>query len=170
MDILKGIAAGVVVMVAVGAGETRARVSRPAPTWWDEIGRLWSSRAWEAGAPPWGRPIVWSAARESGVPAEVIAAVVYVESRWRVGAVSPAGAIGLMQLMPATAAELDVDPWDPGENVIGGARYLRAMLDHFDSTIRALAAYNAGSRRAAGNPAAWPAETRAYAAAVLRRL
>lgn len=170
MDILKGIAAGVVVMVAVGAGETRVRVSRPAPTWWGEIGRLWSSRAWEAGAPSWGRPIVWSAAREAGVPAEVIAAVIHVESRWRADAVSQAGAIGLMQLMPGTASDLGVDPWDPAENVRAGARYLRALLDRFGTIGRALAAYNAGPKRAAAVPAAWPSETRAYVAAVLRRL
>lgn len=165
MNLPKGIALGAVLVLTKEAveSETRTRVSRRVPRWWRELGHLWPSRAWEAQAPAWARTIVWSAAKESGVPAELIAAVVHVESRWRAGAVSTAGAIGLMQLMPATAASLSVNPWEPGQNVEGGARYLRAMLDHFGSTAVALAAYNAG-------PATWPPETMAYVQAVMLRL
>lgn len=172
MNLVKGIAAGVLVALARAAidGETRARVSGPGPWWWQEIGHLWSSRAWETDAPEWGRGMVWGAARAVGVPAEVVAAVIHVESRWWPDAVSPAGAIGLMQLMPATARELGVDPWNPGQNVVGGARYLRAMLDRLGTTAAGLAAYNAGPGRARLPWASWPGETQAYVAAVLGRL
>ncbi len=172
MKVLKGIAFGAAVVLTKAAIEdaTRTRVSRQVPRWWRELGHLWPSRAWEAQAPAWARAMVWSAATESGVPAEVIAAVIHVESRWRADAVSSAGAIGLMQLMPATAASLGVNPWDLGQNVKGGARYLRDMLNHFDSTPQALAGYNAGPRRAAKIPSTWPSETRSYVASVLQRL
>lgn len=172
MNLQKGIAIGAVVILTKEAvdSETRTRVSRQQPRWWRELGHLWTTRAWESQAPVWARGIVWSAARECGVPAEVIAAVIHVESRWRADAVSAAGAIGLMQLMPSTAASLGVDPWDPGQNARGGARYLRAMLDHFGSTAVALAAYNAGPSRAARPPATWPSETTAYVASVLHRI
>ena len=172
MKVLKGIAFGAAVVLTKAAIEdaTRTRVSRQVPRWWRELGHLWPSRAWEAQAPAWARAMVWSAATESGVPAEVIAAVIHVESRWRADAVSKAGAIGLMQLIPRTANMLGVDPRDPIQNARGGARYLRAMLDHFDSTARALAGYNAGPKRAAQPPSTWPSETRSYVASVLQRL
>ncbi len=126
---------------------TRMRVSTPVPRWWRQIGHLWTSRAWEAGAPDWGRRLVVRSAQKTGVPAALIAAVIYVESRWRANAVSSAGAIGLMQLMPGTAEELRVDPWTPAANIDGGARYLRLMLDQFEELTLAVAAYNAGPKR-----------------------
>ena len=67
-----------------------------------------------------------------------------VESAYRQDAVSSAGAIGLGQLMPATARDLDVDPRDPLQNLDGSARYLAMMLEAFDDPRIALAAYNAG--------------------------
>jgi soluble lytic murein transglycosylase-like protein len=102
----------------------------------------------------------------------LLAALVWQESRWRADAVSSAGAVGLTQLMPATARHLGVDPRDPIANLTGGARYLRQQLDLFDGDIeRALAAYNAGPARvlrAGGIPAI--AETRSYVAAIVGRL
>lgn len=77
---------------------------------------------------------------------ELLHAVVQTESAYNPDAVSSAGAAGLMQLMPDTARRYGVrDIWDPTENVIGGASYLRDLLDMFDNDLRlALAAYNAG--------------------------
>lgn len=84
------------------------------------------------------------AAEQALLPA-LLKAVVAAESGFDPRAVSPAGAQGLMQLMPETAARLGVDnPMVPGQNVRGGARYLRALLDRYGDLTRALAAYNAG--------------------------
>ena len=72
-------------------------------------------------------------------------AVAETESGGNQSAVSPAGAIGVMQLMPGTAAALGVDPYDERQNIEGGAKYLHEMLDTFDGDVRkAVAAYNAG--------------------------
>jgi soluble lytic murein transglycosylase-like protein len=87
-----------------------------------------------------------SASAKYGIPRDLIHSVIRCESNFKPDAVSPAGAQGLMQLMPGTAAELGVsDPFDIHQNIHGGARYLRQMLDRFDGDLeRALAAYNAG--------------------------
>ncbi len=102
----------------------------------------------------------------------LIEAVVWQESRWHAGAVSPTGARGLAQLMPDTAREMGVDPRDPFANLEGGARYLREQLDRFDGDLeKALAAYNAGPGRvedANGIPNI--RETRNYVAAIMGRL
>lgn len=90
--------------------------------------------------------VVAKASAETGIPKALLMAVIYVESRFRPQAVSPAGAQGLMQLMPATADFLEVeDPLDPEQNVLGGAKLLRRLADRFDGDIaKALAAYYAG--------------------------
>ena len=112
-----------------------------------------------------------TAARYSLSPA-LLEALVWQESRWHNEAVSSKGALGLTQLMPATALALGVDPRDPVANLEGGARYLRLMLDRFGGdVVKALAAYNAGPERverAGGVPAI--RETRAYVAAIMARL
>ena len=82
--------------------------------------------------------------REYGLPSGIVDAVIYQESRGRINAVSVKGALGLMQLMPGTAAQLGVNPYDPDQNIRGGARYLRQQIDRFGSIPLALAAYNAG--------------------------
>ncbi|HUP33110.1 MAG TPA: lytic transglycosylase domain-containing protein [Gaiellaceae bacterium] len=74
----------------------------------------------------------------------MIVAVARVESNLDADARSPAGAQGLLQVLPSTAAELELDAYHVGENVLAGARYLRQLLDRFKSTHLALAAYNAG--------------------------
>ena len=86
------------------------------------------------------------AAAATGLPPELIVAVIYHESGGNARAVSRAGARGLMQLMPRTARALGVsDPFDPRQNIMGGARYLRNQLDRFGGNLAlALAAYNAG--------------------------
>lgn len=102
----------------------------------------------------------------------LLEALVWQESRWREGAVSPAGARGLAQLMPGTARQMGVDAGDPSANLEGGARYLRAQLDAFGGDIeKALAAYNAGPGRvqqAGGIPQI--RETQNYVASILGRL
>ena len=86
------------------------------------------------------------AAATYNLPEKLIASVIQAESGFQPDAVSSAGAQGLMQLMPATARELGVsDPFDVRQNIDGGARYLRQMMDRFDGDLKlALAAYNAG--------------------------
>jgi len=102
----------------------------------------------------------------------LIEALVWQESRWHSGAVSPAGAVGLAQLMPGTARQLGLDPLDPSSNIEGGARYLRMQLDAFGGDVeRALAAYNAGPGRvlkAGGVPRI--RETQNYVTSIMDRL
>lgn len=102
---------------------------------------------------PEGRPepssydaLIERAALRHGVPAALVKAVVKTESNFQRHAVSRAGAQGLMQLMPQTAAELGIqNPFSPEENLHGGTRYLRTMIDRFGGDWKhALAAYNAG--------------------------
>ena len=99
-----------------------------------------------------GRPfagIVDAAARRHGVDPDLVHAVIAAESGYRASAQSPAGAQGLMQLMPGTQQELGVsDAFDPRQNVDAGVAYLRRLTDEV-GTVLALAAYNAGARRRA---------------------
>ena len=89
---------------------------------------------------------VQQAADRYGVDARLVNAVIAVESAGNPWAVSSKGAQGLMQLMPATAALLGVgDPFSPGQNIDGGVRHLRTLLDNFGDLPLALAAYNAGA-------------------------
>lgn len=108
------------------------------------------------------------AAQRYNVPAELIKAVMLAESGMNPKAESEVGAMGLMQLMPRTAASLGVeDPWDPLQNLDGGTRYIREQLDRFGDVTRTLAAYHAGPHnvlRFGGIPP-FPA-TRAYVSRV----
>jgi hypothetical protein len=94
-------------------------------------------------------PVLVEAAHRFGLPVSLIEAVIQVESNFQVAAVSPKGAMGLMQLMPGTADFLGVaDPFCPRQNVLGGTSYLRLLLDLFGQSLPlALAAYNAGFQR-----------------------
>jgi soluble lytic murein transglycosylase-like protein len=167
----------------LGAGSAPEAVAKPADTE-DASGAVLvaaSSAATRQTAPPDAaqetRQAIEQAlnttARRHGVPAALIRSVIRWESNFDPRAVSPAGAQGLMQLMPATAAELGVqNPFDIHQNIDGGTRYLRQMLDMFDGDLtRALAAYNAGPgtvKRYGGLPPY--DETRRYVARVLGQM
>lgn len=110
------------------------------------------------------------AARVHGLDPALLRAVAWQESRGRMSAVSPKGALGVMQLMPSTAAELGVNPTVMTDNIRGGALYLRRQLDRFGSVPLALAAYNAGPGavlRYRGIPPY--RETRDYVARIMAR-
>ena len=86
-----------------------------------------------------------AAADKYGLPRQLVRSVIAAESGFQPQAVSPKGAIGLMQLMPSTAQTLGANPHDPAQNVDAGTRYLRALLEKYKGGLRhALAAYNAG--------------------------
>jgi soluble lytic murein transglycosylase-like protein len=90
--------------------------------------------------------IIALAAETTGLSFSLLKAVIHVESYFNPRAVSRKGALGLMQIMPGNLDSLQInDPFDPQENVMGGARYLKSMLEQFDGQLPlALAAYNAG--------------------------
>jgi soluble lytic murein transglycosylase-like protein len=117
------------------------------------------------------------AAARFGLPVDLIETVIAVESGGQTRAVSPAGAMGLMQLMPGTWADLRLrlklgaDPFDPGDNILAGAAYLRELRDRYGAP-GFLAAYNAGPGRyeasLTGRPL--PQETRVYVERIVGRM
>lgn len=115
-------------------------------------------------------PIISSCSREFGVDSSLVKAVIHAESGYNPNAVSPKGAQGLMQLMPKTAQGLKVaDSLNPSDNIRGGVRYLKFLLDTFKGNESlALAAYNAGMGSVAKYGGIPPfQETRNYVAKVL---
>lgn len=113
--------------------------------------------------------VIHSAAQKYAVDPKLVSAVAEVESGGDQQAVSPAGAVGVMQLMPDTAAGLGVNPYNLESNVEGGAKYLREMLDTFDGDVKkAVAAYNAGPNAVKAYGGVPPyAETQNYVTSVL---
>jgi len=105
---------------------------------------------------------------EYGVDPKLIQSMIATESAFNEKAVSPKGAQGLMQLMPATAAELGVsNAFDPDQNIMAGTRYLRQLLDRYRGDVRlTLAAYNWGMGNLENRPGALPQETKTFIARV----
>ncbi len=133
----------------------------PPPAWADRLpaaGRPWAAR-------------IDAVAASRGVDGRLMAALVWSESGFRPDAVSHAGALGMAQLMPGTAAGLGVNPSDPVHNIDGGTRYLRSQLERFGRVDLALAAYNAGPNRVqrAGPGIPDIVETQLYVVKVLER-
>ena len=111
---------------------------------------------------------ITQAAADNGIPASLLAALLYHESRFEPDAVSSAGAEGIAQFMPATAAGMGIDPYDPTQAIDGAAQLLGSYTTEFGNYADALAAYDAGSsavERYGGIPPY--AETQAYVPAVL---
>ncbi|MDD2899797.1 MAG: lytic transglycosylase domain-containing protein, partial [Desulfuromonadaceae bacterium] len=120
------------------------------------------------GGTEWLDPIISRASRKYGVDVGLIKAVIQAESDFNPHAVSHAGARGLMQLMPSTARSLGVsDAFDPEQNVMGGTRFLKDMLQRYNGNIdSALAAYNWGPGNVDKRADRLPRETRVYLARV----
>jgi soluble lytic murein transglycosylase-like protein len=116
--------------------------------------------------------IIEKAALSASVEPNLLRAVIVVESGFNSRAVSKRGAVGLMQLMPATASRFGVsDPYDPRQNIHAGAQYLKFLIDRFGQDVRlALAAYNAGEDAVERNGSQIPpfTETMAYVPRVMR--
>ena len=158
---------------AVAGGATAAAASAPAPAANRARANETASRGdartvRPSAAPPTGAPVAAASRRPSvlnrllapgrfayhemvrraaaryRVELRLVMAIIASESGGDPSALSPAGAIGLMQLMPDTAARLGVDPWDPEQNVDGAVRYLASQLSMFKSVDLSLVAYNAG--------------------------
>ena len=119
------------------------------------------------------KPIIDREAARQKMDARLVQAVVEAESAYSPCAVSPVGAMGLMQLMPLTAESLQVsDPFDPSQNITAGTQYLKQMLDRYGGDIaKALAAYNAGPARvdAAGGIPSIP-ETQEYVRKIMGKI
>jgi soluble lytic murein transglycosylase-like protein len=118
--------------------------------------------------------IIQSAAQGVGLDPQIAVQVAQTESGLNQAAIGRDGEIGVFQLMPATAADLSVNPYNLMENIQGGVRYLKTLLDRFGNLPQALAAYNAGAGRvgqAIASGADWfsgiPATTRSYVNSIL---
>jgi hypothetical protein len=109
-------------------------------------------------------PVIQEASKTYGVDPELIRAVIRAESNFKNDSTSPKGAMGLMQIMPETAKDLGIrDGYDPRENIMGGTRYLKGLLERYRGDVpTALAAYNWGMGNVERRPEKLPRETQVY--------
>jgi soluble lytic murein transglycosylase-like protein len=173
LGVRRAVMAGTLLWIAAAAaGEAEVRLERRADGTLQMVNRGINR---PAAASRRSRPeldgLIDTHAQRQGLDPELVRAVVLVESSYNPTARSTKGAMGLMQLMPATASSLQVeDPYDPEENLRGGTIYLRRLLDRYDGDLEmALAGYNAGPQavdRHRGLPP-YP-ETHEYVDRVLR--
>lgn len=161
-----GLLAGALLL---GAGAARA-AARPATPKAPGIADQGPAVKWKTPAAGLRFDPYFQAAEQSyDLPAGLLSRVAYQESRYKIDAVSPAGAQGLMQFMPATAKDFSLDPLDPIASIYAAAKYLRTLHDKFGSWQLALAAYNWGQGNVARKGIAEaPKETRDYYAAIMR--
>lgn len=165
----------VVLLLTLGAGYGLSHLDVRAPVALAETAELEEAEADDERQGPSVAEImaeIESVATRHRVPPRLVAAIVAVESEFNPRAVSRRGAQGLMQLMPATAASVDVqDSFDARENIEGGVRHLRALMDRYRNDLPVvLAAYNAGDRAVLAHQGIPPyRETRQYVIRVLRR-
>ena len=138
------------------AEDSIAGISRPSPT------QNRGQSDYEA--------IIDKASRTYGVDRGLISSVIRAESGFDPGATSPKGAMGLMQLMPDTARGLGVrNAYDPEENIMGGTRFLKNLLDRYDGNVPlALAAYNWGPGNVERRTGSYPEETRLYVSRIMK--
>jgi soluble lytic murein transglycosylase-like protein len=169
-------------LLVLGAGQAHGQVlevgpggqvtTYAGPTVFDVDGARALSAPWARSPRSTLSARIMAAASATGVDAHLIEAVARQESGLRETALSPAGAIGVMQLMPATARALGVDPHDADQNLLGGARYLGGLIRRYDGDLTlALAAYNAGPGAVDHHGGTPPyRETQLYVRAVMNRL
>jgi soluble lytic murein transglycosylase-like protein len=148
--------------------ELRRQAAEAVESFSEAAADLLSETAAPEGRANW-TAFIRKAARDFGVAPKLIAAVIRAESAFQPRAVSPKGAQGLMQLMPATGEALGLaDPFDPEANIRAGTRYLKAQLSRFSDIEEALAAYNAGPGKVIKHGGVPPfAETREFVRRVL---
>jgi soluble lytic murein transglycosylase-like protein len=158
-------------VLEIGSDGAVTRYAGPA-VYTDEGARSLIPQAPVSAAPTEVAQAIDESAQRHAVSAPLIEAVAWQESRFHQAAVSPKGALGVMQLMPDTARRLGVDAADLKGNIDGGVAYLGQMLRRFEGDVpRALAAYNAGPEAVTRYGGVPPyAETRAYVQAILGRL
>jgi soluble lytic murein transglycosylase-like protein len=141
----------------------------------EEVQQPESRSAAKSGTSFW-RELITRVAAKAGIDPELALRVADRESGTNPEAINPvSGAVGMMQLMPSTAAALGVDPYNPVENLTGGVQYLRQQISNFGDQAKALAAYNWGPGRVVEAVARWgsdwlshaPRETQNYVASIL---
>jgi soluble lytic murein transglycosylase-like protein len=156
---------------ALGRSSSRSRSVASSAAYGSEAERLFSSGRSKRGRavdPQAFDSLIKNASARYQVPEELVKAVIKVESNFNPEATSPVGAMGLMQLMPGTARDLGVSrPYDPVQNINGGTKYLRELLDRYDGNVpMAVAAYNCGMANV--EKGRLPQETRSYLQLVSR--
>ena len=163
--LLAGIALGLILTARAAAKPAPA--ANGAPLWTDNVTSWLDNLTQDAAANERRyRPAIEAAERSYGLPPGLLARLLYQESHYRTDIItgqkrSTAGAVGIAQFLPATAAELGIDPLDPVQAINGAARYLSKLYAAFGDWKLALAAYNFGwGNVQKGRP--WPAETVAY--------
>lgn len=160
-------------LAAIGALPVGGAAVQPAGAAVQPAGAVGTSATTVADAVPAATPFAAEferAGRQHGVPPRLLAAVGWVESRYQVDALSPDGAIGVMQIMPMTAEELGVDPHDPIDAIDGAARLLASHQRRFGSWDLALAAYHSGAGAVSRNGNQPPPRAATYVQLVHDRL